>query len=476
MKHLVYSILALYSCFVSAQDIPAALSLDQAIEYALKNNRQSINAQRDIAAAKEQKWETTATGLPQLNANIDYQNFLKQQVSLLPAAAFDPLGSIRPLGDYYDLGDRQIQDLPPAPEGFIPVIFGTQQSMNASATLSQLIFDGSYLVALQSAKVFLEISENAKTKTDLEVRKAVITAYGNVLIAEESVEIIEKNLEVLKKNLDETTKIYENGLEEEESVEQLQITLSGTESSLNYTVRLREIAYQMLNVTLGVPVDSKITLTENLEDLTQDFVDMSLLAADADIESIVEYKIARNDKSAKELMVKLEKSKALPTISSFLNAGYSGFSDSFTFTNSDQNWFGSALLGVNLKIPIFSSFGRTAATNRAEINLEKAKTELEETEQRLRLQINTVKSDYAFAIEDYQNKVQSLRLAERIEQKNEVKFFEGITSSLELRLAQVQLYSAQEEYLQSMLNVITAKAELESLVNQPTLTNLINSK
>lgn len=476
MKHLVYTILALYSCFISAQDIPTALSLDHAIEYALKNNRQSINAERDIAAAKEQKWETTATGLPQLNANVDYQNFLKQQVSLLPAAAFDPLGSIRQLGDYYDLSDRQIQDLPPAPEGFIPVIFGTQQSMNASATLSQLIFDGSYLVALQSAKVFLEISENAKTKTDLEVRKAVITAYGNVLIAEESVEIIEKNLEVLRKNLDETTKIYENGLEEEESVEQLQITLSGTESSLNYTVRLREIAYQMLNVTLGVPVDSKITLTENLEDLTQDFVDMSLLGVDADIESIVEYKIARNDKSAKELMVKLEKSKALPTISSFLNAGYLGFSDSFTFTNSDQNWFGSALLGVNLKIPIFSSFGRTAATNRAEINLEKAKTELEETEQRLRLQINTVKSDYAFAIEDYQNKIQSLRLAERIEQKNEVKFFEGITSSLELRLAQVQLYSAQEEYLQSMLNVITAKAELESLVNQPTLTNLINSK
>ena len=106
------------------------------------------------------------------------------------------------------------------------VIFGTQQTMNVGATVNQLLFDGSYLVGLQAAKVYLIISENSKTKTDLDVRNAVINAYGNVLLADESLNIVNNNIAVLEKNLAETTKIYENGLEEEESVEQLQITLT----------------------------------------------------------------------------------------------------------------------------------------------------------------------------------------------------------------------------------------------------------
>ena len=107
------------------------------------------NASRDIEAAKQQKWETTSTGLPQISASLDYQNFLKQQVSLIPAEFFGG-----------------------APGTFEPITFGTKQNMNAVARLNQKLFDGSYLVGLQSAKVFLEISNNAKIKTDLEVRKS----------------------------------------------------------------------------------------------------------------------------------------------------------------------------------------------------------------------------------------------------------------------------------------------------------------
>lgn len=469
MRQIIFSCILLFTWLLQGQEIPAALSLQEAIDYALENNRNSKKAELDIEAAKEQKWETTSTGLPQINANVDYQNFLKQQVSLLPAAAFDPLGSIRNLGDYYDLNDRQIQDLPPPPEGFLPLTFGTKQSVNASATLSQLIFDGSYIVALQSSKVFLEISENAKEKTDLEVRRSVINAYGNVLLAEESVTILERNMEVLQKNLYEVTKIFENGLEEEESVEQLKITISGVESTLNNTERLRTLAYQMLNIVLGVPINADITLTDNLQTLTEENININLLETDFNIENTIDYQIAENDKISKDLLLKLEKSKALPTISSFLNAGYIANSDEFTFFKKDQRWFGSALIGVGIDIPIFSSFGRSAATQRAAINVEKAEADLIETEQRLRLDINTAKSDYQFAIEEYRNKEENLRLAERIENKNQTKFFEGIASSFDLRQAQTQLYTAQQEFLQAMLNVITAKAKLETLINQPNL-------
>ena len=443
MRIPIILIMVLCSFLSFAQENAQSFSLDEAIVFGLENNRIAKNAARDIDAAIEQKWETTATGLPQLDADIGYQNWLKQQVSLIPS---------------------EFTGGPPGE--FSEIVFGTQQTLTATATVSQLLFDGSYLVGLQSAKVFLEISENAKEKTDLEVRKAVINAYGNVLLAEESVRILVSNVALVQKNLDETQKIFENGLEEEESVEQLQITLSGLESSLNNAVRLKVLAYQMFNITLGLDVNATTLLTDTLESLTTENIDLNLLEADENIENTVDYKIAENDKVSKELLVKLEKSKALPVLKAFINGGYNGNSDDFTFVSSDQKWFGSSLIGVNMSIPIFSSLGRTAATNRAKINLEKAEEDLTQVEQEIRLQIATAKSDYQFAIEDYDNKISNLNLAERIESKNEIKFFEGIASSFELRQAQTQLFTAQRELLVAMLDVINKKAELETVLNQ----------
>lgn len=450
---------------VCAQEKSLKLSLDEAIAYALEHNRNVQNAQKDIAAAKKQKWETTATGLPQVNAKVDYQYWLKQQVSLLPAAAFDNTESVIDIvNEYFDANQTNF-DIS-TPQGFIPLKFGTKQSMTATATLSQLLFDGSYLVGLQSAKVFLEISKNAKDKTDLEIRKAVINAYGNVLLTEESVGILEKNKRVLEDNLNDTKKIYENGLEEEESVEQLQITLSSINSNLNNTKRLQILAYKMLNITIGADLNNNTTLTDDLESLTQENISLDLLNKSLTLSDNIDYKIAENETKSKELLLKLEKSKSLPQLTAFVNGGYMGNSETFTFLNKSQQWFGSSLLGVTMNIPIFSSGMRSAATQRAKINLEKAKNNLTETEQQLRLQVASAKSDYQFAIEEYSNKKENLHLAERIEKKNQTKFFEGVGSSFELRQAQTQLYTAQQEFLQAMLMVINKNAELETILNK----------
>ena len=444
IKKIILLLILTIQAWAFSQERSNNFSLQEAIDFALENNRTAKNAARDVEAARQQKWETTASGLPQISASIDYQNFLKQQVSLIPAEFF---------------GGN--------PGEFAELTFGTKQNMNATAVLRQKVFDGSYLVGLQSAKVFLEISGNAKVKTDLEVRKAVVNAYGNVLLAEESVAILERNKTVLEKNLDELNKIYEIGFVEEESVEQLQITLHGVESTLKNTSRLKDLAYQMLNITLGLEINNPTVLTDDLESLTNQNIALGLLDSNENIESTIEYKIAENDKISKELLLKYQRSKALPTLDAFINGGYSAFSDSFTFGNKDQNWFGSSLFGVSLSIPIFSSLERSAATQRAKINLEKSEDDLIETRQKIELQIASAKSDYQFAIEDYDNKKQNLQLAERIEAKNQTKFFEGISSSFDLRQAQLQLYTAQQEYLQAMLDVINKKAELETILNTP---------
>jgi len=436
---LVFLFSLLLSLQITAQEETLNLSLQEAIDYAIKNNTSAKNASLDIDAAVKQKWETTAIGLPQISAKIDYNNWLKQQVSLI------------------DINNDGIED---------ELVFGTSQTVNATATLNQLLFDGSYLVGLQSAKVFLEISKNAKDKTDLEVRKATINAYGNVLLSQESISIYESNIAILEKNLRETKAIFENGLTEEENVEQLQITLKQVTSGYKNALRLNSIAHQMLNITLGIDLNSKVTLTENLEVLALKNVDLELLNTSDEIKSTIDYKIAANDKRSKELLLKLEKAKALPSLSAFINGGYAGNNNEFNFLTKEQGWFGSSLIGVSLNVPIFSSGQRSAKTQRARINLEKAENNLSETEKQLKFQVASAKSNYQFAIEQFNTSKENLTLAERIEKKNQTKFFEGITSSFDLRQAQQQLYSTQQEYLQAMLEVINNKVTLETLLNK----------
>ncbi|MAL59898.1 MAG: transporter [Flavobacteriaceae bacterium] len=441
-KKLTLIIFVFYSVIAFSQEKTYSFSLEEAVTFALDSNYTALNAKRDIAKAIKKKWETTATGLPQINGNVSYNNNLKQPVSLIPSEFFG--------------GE---------PGTFSPVVFGTKQSANAVATLEQLIFDGSYLVGLQAAKAFLDYSENANEKTQLEVRKGVINAYGSVLLAEELVAIFRKNKENLEKNLFETQKIYENGLTEEENVEQLEVTLLDIETNLNNAERMEGIAKQMFNASLGIDINAKVILTQNLDELTKENIQLTTLTEDLSIENNVDYKIAYNLTEQRSLEMKLEKSRALPRLSAFVNYGTQANSDSFTFLDNDQIWYQSSILGVSMNIPIFSSGMRGARTQQARIALDQSKTQLEETIQNVKLQFDSAKSDYQFSIDKYENAKKNLALAERIENKNQIKFTEGLSTSFDLRQAQIQLYSAQQQYFQSMLDVINAKTQLETVLN-----------
>jgi outer membrane protein TolC len=75
-------------------------------------------------------------------------------------------------------------------------------------------------------------------------------------------------------------------------------------------------------------------------------------------------------------------------------------------------------------------------------------------------------NDYQLSIDNYYTEKENLRLAESIEQKNQIKFFEGMVQSFELRMAQLQLYTAQSNFVAAIQKVITNKLALETLLNQ----------
>lgn len=444
MKSIKLIIAFLLSSFLYAQENQDnyAFTLEEAISHALQNNYQAINASRDVDAAKKKKWETTTIGLPQLDANVNYQNNFVLQKSVVPAEFF---------------GGN--------PGEFQEIEFGTKHNMTANATLSQLIFDGSYLVGLQSAKVYLQISENAKEKTDLEIREIVTNAYGNVLLANESVKVLEENKKSLDQTLFETEETYKNGLIEEENVEQLQITLSQINSSLSNAKRRSEIALNMLKLVLGIDIEKNLTLKDNLDNLAKQNIDLNAMSSEFNVQENIDYKIGQNTLESNRLLVKLEKSKALPSLAANVNFGYNTFANDFTVFNSNQKWFNYSNLGVALNIPIFSSLGRSARTQQAKIAYEQSKTQLKETEQKLLLEYQTAKNNYEYSVELYNVSKENLSLAERIEHKQNIKFKEGISSSFEYTEAQRQLYSAQQDYLQSMIDVINKKTALDKIIN-----------
>lgn len=433
-----------YSLFAQEKTNSFVFSLKEAIEYAQKNNYSVVNASKDLEIAKKKKWETTTMGLPQISGSVSYLKTFEFQKQGVAANTFNPAA--------------------PADE-IIGIAFGTKHNAITSVSLNQLIFDGSYLVGLQSAKTYLKISENAIVKTNQEIKEIVINTYGNVLFADENIAVLNKNKTIVEKILSDTKQIYKNGLIEEESVEQLQITLNSLQSALDNVTKQKQIALNMLKLIVGIDLESDLKLTDKLDVLTQQNIDLNLLSETFEVEKNIDFQIGKNIEQSKMLLVKLEKSKALPSLGAQINFGYNTFSNQFNVMNSSQKWYNFSNVGLGLNVPIFSSFGRTARTQQAQIELEKAKVQLTETTQKLKLQFQQAKNEYEYCIQKYSIAQANLKLAERIENKQEIKFKEGLSTSFDFADAQKQLYTAQQESLQAMLDVINKRAALEKLIN-----------
>jgi outer membrane protein TolC len=442
MKIKFLIIFSLILANTSGQNLPESLSLNEAIEFGLSNNRSIINADREILKAKKERWKTIAIGLPQISSEINYQNFLEMPVSLVPAEFFGGQ-----MGTFSEL------------------IFGTEQNMIGSVKMEQLLFDGSYLVGLEASRIYLKISENLFEKTNLEVKKLITTTYTNVLIAQFNISFLEKNKKTLEVNLKEIRELFKNGFEEEESVEQMQLSLSQVSSNLKYAQNLMKITEEMVKFVIGYPTEKPLLLRSNLEDIFNEGLYFKTIPEITNISNNIDIKIADNNVKSEALQFKYEKSKSLPKLSGFINQTYTGNSNEFTFADRDQKWYGSSLVGLNLKIPLFSSLGRSAISQKAKISLDQAITELKETQERIRIEVNAAYNDYDLAVDNYFTEKENLRLAERIEKKNQIKFFEGVVQSFELRMSQMQLYNAQNNFVTAIHSVINKKTQLETLLN-----------
>jgi outer membrane protein TolC len=440
MKKII--LLLAFTSYSFSQGEVTSLSLSDAVEYGIENNRNLVNAEREIKMAYKERWKTIAIGLPNVTLDLNYLNYLELPTSLIPAEFF---------------GGQKGE--------FSEIQFGTEQTAIGSVRMEQLLFDGSWLVGLEYSKIYLAASENFYEKTFLEVRESIVKLYSLAVTLNEGILLLENNLENFKKDLFEVTELYKNGFEEIENVEQIKITLAQAELSLLQAKKTKENQTNLLKLVLGIDLEDDLILTTSINDFIADNIIFSNSFEDFNTDKNIDVKISQNIFDTKRIEYKLEKSKQLPKISGFLSGTYTGYNNEFDFTNKAQNWFGSSVLGVNLEIPVFNAFKLNVSSQKAKIAMNQAMTNLEEQEEKTQAKVQEKLNDYQLAIRTLNVSEQNMRLSVSIEEKNSIKFFEGIVSSFEFRQAQLQLLDSQQKYLNSVLELISIKTELETLFN-----------
>lgn len=422
-------------------------SLEEARQYASENNYDVINAIKEIEISRKKVKETTAIGLPQISGSVAYNDFIELPTQLIPAEFLDPTN-------------------PDLQGTFFPVKFGTKYNMTASLTANQLIFSGEYIVGLQAARAFVDISQKQLDKALIELDYAVAESYYMILVVERSKAIIDSTLVSLKEIERATQALYESGFAEDTDVDQISLLISDLEASITEVERNLGISYNVLKFTMGVPLERDIVLTDDLDQIV-DAVNKELLAqTQFNYQRNIDYKILENQMEIAQLNKKRFQSQYLPQLYTFLSYQQTAQRQQWNFLKSGEQWFPTAIWGVQLDIPIFQSGARSAKISQAKIQLDQLQVMDQKLKSGLQLQHNTLQNNFLSSWKVYQNKQEGLDLSQKIYNKTITKVYEGVSSSIELQQNYNQYLNSESDYLMSMIDMLRAKLELEKILTE----------
>jgi len=343
----------------------------------------------------------------------------------------------------------------------IEFTFGTKHNASFGADVSQLIFSGEYIVGVMASKAYVGLIETNLEKSEIDIETAIALTYYPVIILKENKKVFDSTLSSLNDMLYETEEYYKSGFLEDTDVDQLKLLISDMETTITNINNQLEIAYNMLKYQMGVKADDEIEVTEKLDDLLIEINRDFLLNEPFNYNDHIDYKLLKGQEEMALLQVKLKRSEYYPTLVGFYAYQEDAMRDKFTFTATDQKWYSSQMLGVQLDIPIFSSGHRKYKVQQAKLELQKINVIDDQLKQGLSLKVRTAKANFNNAYLIYMNKNMARDNAEKIYQKTEIKYREGISTSLELSQTYNQFLTTQIDYLASILELLNSKSELE---------------
>lgn len=445
--YVILGAMMLHGQMLSAQEqkeLPARVdfTLLQAQDYAYQNNYDLMNSATDVQIARKMVKQNTSIGLPQINAGIDYVDFLSLPTSLIP-------------GDFVG-----------KPGTEIPIQFGSKYNVTADASLTQLIYSGQYLVGLQTAKAYLETAKQKNVRDKVDIRDQVAENYYGVLLLEENARILDSTYVVMCKMVDEARLAYQAGMIEDIDVDQLDLNRSNLEATITNLRSQLALAYNYLKFIIGLKEEQQLVLTDNLNFFLAQVDQEALLNRPFDYQYNIDYLLLEKQKYLVKMQYKLSKTAYQPTLAGFLSVSTNAQRKEWNFTKANEDWYTTSNWGLSLSIPIWSSGNRKYAVDQAYLNLEKMKVTEEKTKVALQLQVETARKDFKNSYMVFNNLKKGFDTSKKIYDKTILKYKQGVSSSTDLNQRYNQFLLANREYLVSINELLKAKTKLNRLLEK----------
>lgn len=404
------------------------LSLDEAKEYALNYNRTIKNSGLSVDRSQQQLWEAVSAGLPKINANADYSNALGAEISI----QFD-------------------ENMPPSK---IPI----KPTSNFNLQLGQLIFNGGYIVGIQTAKLAQKLSEKNLVKTEHDVLSQVIESYYLVLISEESLGILKSNVQNLDEVYKKTEPLVRVGIMEKIELDQLSVQVNSLNNAVSAAERQLETVKNLLRIQLGVTADTEIELSETLAGfMSENPVDGIYNSFTAD--QNLDFQLLEVQEEITEKQITMQKSGYLPTVTGFYNYTEKILKPAFDMAPKH-------IVGLQMNIPVFSSGERRSKVRQAKIDLETTRNTKALMEEQLDIQFKQLQFNLKSAIESYEVQKKNIEVSRNVYQNLKRKYEQGMISGLELTTADNNYLKAESDHLMAMLEVLQAQNALDTLTGK----------
>ena len=408
-------------------DSPLALSLKEAQEYAVNQNRSLKNASLAVQEAYAARWQTIASMLPQVDGSYSYSNYLGYSATL---------GM---------MGSEMKINMP---------------NVGALGLTASVGINGQGIVGALLNNIAIDMKKISLEKSETELRGSVMGSYVSVLALQSISSLLDSSLV----NIQELESITQNavnaGAAEQTSADQIRVRVNTLKNSINAQKRTIELATNSLKVLLDVPVETELVLTEKLEAVLSPDRVLALLAENFSIENNLNYQLLQKQLELAKTNVHMAGWAYGPTVSLAYN-----------YTN--QQYYGEGgmrmtppnVIQVSVRMPLWSSGKRAAGVVEKKIAYEEAKNTLSETSDNLSIQYRQLCFNLTNAYETYMNEKENIEVSQRVFASATNKYKYGASSNMELTNASNDLINAQSSYVQAMLSLVNAQVELEEFLN-----------
>jgi len=422
---------------------PLSISLQQAMDLAAKQSYTVQNSALEAEKALHKVREITALGLPQINGEGSITNYPNVPKQLIP--------------NFFSAPGQ-------GPE-FIAAQFGLPWNVTGGLSLNQLLFDGSYFVGLKASKELAEQGRINLEQTEADARNQAAKAYYGVLAAQEGQRLAGESIPLLETSQREMQAMVEAGFMENTDVDRITIQLDQARTQQRNFVQQEKVGRMLLALALGTPQGTPITLTDELRTIIDDANESAISEQEIATGDHVDMRIAENYVRLQQLNWKNERAKALPKLSGFANHQQIWNGPRFD-PGGAYPFFPSTLWGLQLNVPIFSSGSRYQVVKQAKINLEQSEVNRVATEQKLIADAEQARGQARTAYENFLTEERGMELSRTIMERTRTKFNNGAGSSFEFTQEQSNFLVAQQVYIQRMLELLTARADLRRALDK----------